>query len=402
MYSFGGILAIQGLFELGFNQVLQQYVSHERPLIRIFKGTIRGGQREALLRLRVCFRIAVIWYGLLGFIVLIVVGIYGDRFFAIHNEGEANWRIGWWILVTSSVFSVLTQPFMLVINGLDFVSFVNKWRTLSIIIQTVVLWAALGSGLSIMAQGLSAWVGAVCLIIPFWLAFYPLYRTLSSKVEFVRFRPLFSQIFRLQTRTAATWMTGYLVYQAFSPILLLTTDAIRVGQFGMTQAVLASAASFPLAWVQTKLPRIGAALGVHDFALSKKLFKEGMVRVMVLSVPVLVGAYAILFGMQARFFTGQRILSVPEASLLIAGFAAQNVVLATGGFVRAHKADPFVLMAWVQAGVTVSLLWLLSVKFSLMGAAIAFVSSWLIAAIWGCTIFLRFWNDPVTHLPPKH
>jgi len=400
-YAFGGILAIQGLFELGFNQVIQQYVSHERPFVRISNVRIQGGRREALSNLRVLFRIAIAWYLLLAFVVLAVVGLYGNHFFASRSEAAEGWQMGWWLLVTASCLSVLCQPLILVINGLNFVSFVNKWRTVSTILQTLALWGALAAGLTIKAPGVSAWVGASALLVPFIVFFLPLFFTLGQKAKSKNFWPIFGQLFRLQTKTGLSWITGYFVFQIFNPILFLTTDEARTGYFGMTQAVLASAASFPLAWVQTKLPSIGAALGAGEPLVARSIFREGMTRVLAFSLPALLGAYSLLFLMQHFFFKEQRIMGVAESMLLVAGFVAQNAVLSMASFCRAHKAEPFVIMSWVQATSTVALLWILSERFSLLGAALSFFVSWILAAVWCSIIFRRFWSDSTTPLSGK-
>lgn len=393
LYSFGSILAVQTMFELGFNQVLLQFVSHEAHYVRRgVGGCILRGTKAALSRLRLFLRLGLLWYALVALVVLAGIGPFGVSFFGPRADGVEGWEAAWWLVVAATAANILIQPLVIIINGLDYVAFINRVRTVSTIVQTIALWLSLASGLALKSPGVSAIVGALMLAIPCLWWFRPLLSSLSRSPKTERLGPLFGQIFRLQSKTALTWMTGFFVFQIFNPLLLDKVGAVAAGQFGMTQALLGSAAAFPLAWVQTKLPLIGAFLGKGLAAEARALFRESFIRVVVLSVPAIFGALLMLQVLQYFLFSTPRALPPLEGSLLAAGFVLQNISMAMVSYVRAHKQEPFVIMAWAQAIVTTGSLWLLSSLIGLPGASIAYLLSWTLALVWTVVIFRRFWR----------
>jgi O-antigen/teichoic acid export membrane protein len=392
-YSFGSILAIQSMFELGFNQVLLQFVSHEAHSVRRgSRGSLIGGTQLALSRVRIFFRLGIVWYALVALVVLLGLGPFGMAFFGPRAGGAPGWEVAWLILVGGTALNVIIQPVIILINGLDYVAFVNRVRTVSTIVQTLALWGALAAGLSLTAPGFSVLIGTVVLLLPCLWWFRPLLGALVRSPRSGELRSLFFRVFHLQSKTALTWMTGFFVFQIFNPVLLAKVGAVEAGQFGMTQALLGSAAAFPLAWVQTRLPRIGAYLGRSEHAMAKSLFREGFIRAVVLSIPAIFGALLVLEVLQHFFFSTQRALGPVDGAILAGGFVLHNVSSAMVSYVRAHKQEPFVLLAWSQALVTTGSLLLLVQSAGLRGASLAYLLSALFGVVWCFQIFRRFWR----------
>src|SRR4051794_33803552 len=106
-YTFGSILALQVLFELGLTQLIIQFTSHERSHLEWAPhGTLTGDVR-AKSRLASLLRASVKWYGTAAILVVVVVLPAGFWLFGMRavETQTVMWRLPWVLFVLLSAIS---------------------------------------------------------------------------------------------------------------------------------------------------------------------------------------------------------------------------------------------------------------------------------------------------------
>lgn len=173
----------------------------------------------------------------------------------------------------------------------------------------------------------------------------------------------------MQWRFAITIVSGYFIYQLFTPVLFHYHGAIVAGRMGMTLAVVNTLSGISLAWVNARVPTFGALIARKDWKSLDSLFARALRQSLgVISAGACVGL-GIVWVLQQFPSIGTRFLPASQVALLLAATVLNHVVNAFALYLRAHKREPLVWIA-VGAAILVGLsTWLLGKYFSSLGVA---------------------------------
>src|ERR1700689_1024216 len=85
-YTFGSLVALQIVFELGFSFVILQMASHERAHLTISPDYVNGGDPRGQPRLASVFQKSLRWYSIAAVLMAALLTPAGWHFFAIHQH----------------------------------------------------------------------------------------------------------------------------------------------------------------------------------------------------------------------------------------------------------------------------------------------------------------------------
>src|SRR5580698_7151699 len=96
-YTFGSLVALQIVFELGFSFVILQMASHERAHLTISTDYVISGDPRAHARLASVLQKSVRWYSIAAVLMAALLIPAGWYFFASHRHaGQAvSWQLPW-------------------------------------------------------------------------------------------------------------------------------------------------------------------------------------------------------------------------------------------------------------------------------------------------------------------
>src|ERR1700734_3422749 len=84
-YTFGSLVALQIVFELGFSFVILQMASHERAHLTFSPDGLISGNAVAHARLASVLQKALLWYTSAAFFLAVFLLIAGTHFFSAHQ-----------------------------------------------------------------------------------------------------------------------------------------------------------------------------------------------------------------------------------------------------------------------------------------------------------------------------
>ncbi len=345
-YTFASVLGFQVFLELGLTYVIMQFASHERAKLRISNAGTIDGDMESKARLASLLRIALRWYILASILFVCLILPSGFLILAQNATVQIAWQIPWMLVVFLTAFTFFLSPISAIIEGCGLVASVARFRFLQSVIANIVLWGSLLASARLFSLFFYAATNLLCQII--WLAL--LYRHFlidllkSTKATF----PILwkDEIWPFQWRIALSWLSGYFIVQAFTPLLFIFRGAVEAGRMGMSLSLMSVVSSTSLTWVYTKAPRFGILAARGNINELDNLFFSSLrnaIATALLTSAILLSSLALF-----NYFEFQLVNRVlPLTPLLFLTFSTLLAVIvsAEATYLRAFKKEPFLIIS---------------------------------------------------------
>ena len=120
-YTFGSLVALQVVFELGFSFVILQLASHERAHISISSDGSVTGDSHAHARLASVLQKTVRWYSAAAVFLFLFLLFAGIHFFNAHQQpGQpVSWRSAWWLTAMMASITFQLDPILSFLKDAD-------------------------------------------------------------------------------------------------------------------------------------------------------------------------------------------------------------------------------------------------------------------------------------------
>jgi hypothetical protein len=350
-YTFGSLVALQIVFELGFSIVILQLASHERAHLSIAEDGTVSGDPIAHERLASVLQKSMRWYTtgaiFLG-CALLPAGFY---FFADqrHLVQAVAWRIPWCMVALATTFTFQIDPILSFLEGCGFVANIARLRLAQAMLGGVLMWLALSTRHGLFAPAMMI-VGQVVVGVA-WL-----YRRRALLLGLLRYKTgLYRirwshEVWPFQWRIAVSWICGYFIFQLYTPVLFAYRGAVEAGQMGMSLSIAGALSAVSVAWVNTKAAPFGALIARKEYRELDRVFFRAMghsLMVYVAGAATVWGAVVYLNLAHIRF--AQRVLSPALLACLLLGTLINVVVIAQSVYLRAHKQEKYLTSAIISA-----------------------------------------------------
>jgi len=152
----------------------------------------------------------------------------------------------------------------------------------------------------------------------------------------------------MQWRIALSWLSGYLTFSLFTPVLFRFDGAVVAGQMGMSWSLIQAVSGVAALLVQTKAPAFGILIARRNWPeLDRIALRVGLSSFLLAVAGVLaVGIFAYLLQV-FHFRLAGRLLALPVLILFSAGMLAVQFTFPFAIYLRAHKREPFMVMSMV-------------------------------------------------------
>jgi hypothetical protein len=166
----------------------------------------------------------------------------------------------------------------------------------------------------------------------------------------------------------------------------------------MTVAAATAISSAAFAVMATKVPRLAILAAGRDYPAMDALFRRATVSsVLVSAAGAALFLSLLAFARRLDLELASRFLPTLETSLFLAALVLQQVRFAMGSYLRAHKAEPFVLLSVVEGLAAVPLLTVLGRDFGALGIILGFLALTTVTLFPAFRIFTSFrrtWHVP--------
>jgi hypothetical protein len=351
-YTFGSLVALQIVFELGFSFVILQMASHERAHLTISSADEISGDQIAHARLASVLQKAVRWYSSAAVLLGIFLILAGSRFFAAHGQTGAppvHWRVAWYATAIAAAVTFQIDPVLSFMEGCGYVANVARVRFVQAAMGSVLAWCALASHHGLFAPAMVIAGNAAVAIL--WL-----FRHRRLLLGLLRHDPAahrvhwFREVWHFQWRIAISWLCGYFIFQLFNPVLFAYRGAVVAGQMGMSLGLANALQSVAISWLNTKAAPFGAMVARKEYARMDRIFFPALKQSVAVFMAGALSIYLAACYLNIRHLQfAERLLSPACLAGLLLASTINVVVFGEALYLRAHKQEKFLLVSVLGA-----------------------------------------------------
>jgi O-antigen/teichoic acid export membrane protein len=350
-YTFGSLVALQIIFELGFSFVILQLASHERAKLSISLDHKISGDETAHARLASVVQKSVRWYSVAAVLMVATLLPAGLFFFSTHQSAGSivHWRFPWCFTALMAALNFQLDPLLSFLEGCGYVPEVARLRFFQSMIGSFLAWAALISHHGLFAPSMMLLGMASGSVI--WLLGKRklLLGLLRHKVGTDRIR-WNQEVWPFQWRIAVSWLCGYFLFWIFNPVLFAFRGPVEAGQMGMSLSLANAIQAIAVSWISTKSAPFGALIARKEYRLLDHTFFQALRQAVVVSVAGALCAWIGCIYLNAHHFRfAQRLLDPISLGILLVYMAINVVIVSQAYYLRAHKQEVFFTNSLVGA-----------------------------------------------------
>jgi len=344
-YTFGSLIALQIVFELGFSFVIMQVASHERAHLVFSPGGRISGNAASHARLASVLQKTIRWYTSAAVLLAVFLLTAGSHFFARHHHAGDNvaWHFPWYAAALSATVTFQIDPILSFMEGCGFVPNVARLRFAQAVTGSSLAWLALGVHHGLFAPAMIIFGNAS--IASIWI-----FRQRNLLLPLLRFPPgehrihWMKEVWPFQWRIAVSWLSGYFIFQLYNPVLFAFHGSVVAGQMGMSLSLTNALISIAISWINTKAAPFGAMIARKEYASLDHLFFRAVRQSFTVCV---VGALIVWLGVfymnWDHIALAHRVLDPLSLGILLATAPLNVIVFAEATYLRAHKQEKFLL-----------------------------------------------------------
>jgi len=350
-YTFGSLIALQIVFELGFSFVILQLASHERAHLTLAPDDTMSGDEVAHDRLASVLQKTVRWYSCAAILLCIFLLTAGTHFFSSHRQigQHVGWGLPWMFTSLAATLTFQLDPLLSFMEGCGFVAAVARQRFLQAVTGSVLAWLALFLHRGLFAPGMMILGNAA--VSTLWLIskrglLGPLLRRKPGdhKIQWIR------EVWPFQWRIAVSWLCGYFIFQLYKPVLFAYHGAVVAGQIGMSLSLTNALLSVSISWINTKAAPFGVLIARKQYADLDHMFFRSLWQSLGVCVT---GAICIWLGILYLDLIGNplahRVIDPLSLALLLGTAPISAATFAQATYLRAHKQEKFLLNSILSA-----------------------------------------------------
>ena len=410
-YTFISLAALSTFADLGFTIIVGQFSAHEYAHLKINENGLLEGDKEHLERIISLFRFILKW----AVVVLIVAfPIIGGAGIAALNVPGSNpeeimlikeWIVPWLLYILCSGLNFFASIILSFFEGCNQIGKIQRNRLIGSIVSTLVTWVLLFLKPSLYVLAISAALGVVVnFALLFWRFHKLLKQLLKQKIEgqYKWFKSFMSLIWKY----ALSWVSGYFIFQIYTPLAKMRFGAVAAGQVGITITLIQACFAIANVWVFVATPKLNMAASKGDWRGMDDLFKKNTllsIATYLFGALCIVGGYLLFINPPADVYLLNKIsellhrfLGILPMCFLLGAYLLQVPINSVATYGRAHKYEPFMVPSIINAvivfGITMLCVFTLSVDYifiGILGANVVLV----FVALWMYKKRKNFWHE---------
>jgi O-antigen/teichoic acid export membrane protein len=398
-YTFGSLVAMQMIFELGFSFVILQLASHERARLSISADYEITGDPIAHARLASVIQKSVRWYSVAAVLLAATLVPVGFHFFSTHQHAGPTvfWRLPWCFAALMAALNFQIDPFLSFLEGCGYVPEVARLRFMQSVTGSLLAWCALASHHGLFAPSMMLFGMAFSALV--WLARkHKLllgllrYHTGSDRIRWNE------EVWPFQWRIAVSWFCGYFIFWLFNPVLFAYRGPVEAGQMGMTLSLVNAIQNIAVSWVSTKSAPFGTLIARKQYQQLDQTFFQALRQAFAVSLAGALTAWlgCIYLNFQHLRFA-QRLLDPFSLGLLLILMITNVVIFSEAFYLRAHKQEVFFVNSIVGAVLVTACTLFFGRRYGAFGIAVSCCLGNVVSLVWATYKFRKYrrlWHTP--------
>ena len=355
-YTFLSLGSLTVFAEMGFFNIISQFVSHEFAHLTENNDGIISGADEKIEIFISFIHFALKFYSFIIPIAFCLLTFIGFAFLK-HSGSNFSIILAWIMYSFTGAVTLLVSLCGSILNGCNKVADVQKRTFFSLLLSSLGIWTALLLGFKLWGLFVATLLNIISGIILFYLISPNLWEQIFRSKPLKPYNWL-SETLPLQWRYALSWISGYFIFQFITPVTMFYAGAEAAGKIGLSISLVWSVLMTANIWSGTKVPLFNMFIAKNERKNLDKLFEITLKQ----SISVFcAGSFLLLFictFLFPLFHCNNRILSPFEIFLLIIIALIAVIVSNWATYLRAHKQEPYVWLSVASAILIGTAVWL--------------------------------------------
>jgi hypothetical protein len=275
-YTFLSIAALYSVFEMGLASALIQVTAYMFVKLHwLSQGRVAGDAAAAFTSFFSRSVKVYVYFALAFVIVSLSVGFYIFSHKTSHAVLTETWLWPWIFLVSMTACSMLTLPFLAVVEGSGDIAEVYKIKLIQGVSGAILCWLVLLMGGWLWATVMVPLCSVLVVVI--WLIKKRIY--LIQSVFAVNAGSSFDwkrEIFPLQWRIGLNWISVFFMAQLATPILFYYQNPVVAGQMGLSLTIVNMLAIVSQSWIARRVPALAQAVARREWEVLDHLFRKDL------------------------------------------------------------------------------------------------------------------------------
>lgn len=348
-FTITSLAALVTLADLGFSNIILQFAAHEFAFLHHDENNSISGSKENLLKLSSLFKFTLKW--VTGIVLLVFPCIMLISFFVLSSKHTlVSWGFPWLIFNVASILILFNNTILAFIEGCDSVGDTHKIRLLSAFVLTLIIFPLLVGNFKIYSLAIAYLVSA---IVGFFIIFYRygnMLRILLYQAKLLNYNWR-QRIIPLISRYSVSWISGYIIFQLFTPIAFSSYGSIMAGKVGISLALWMAAFSLSNSWMVSVTPQINILISMGNYPELNRLFIRNLFLSILTYLLGVVVFWIIYFVLKTNLYLVflDRFVGIKGMIFLSSAWFFQLIINAMALYMRSHKEEPLMVISFVSA-----------------------------------------------------
>ena len=349
-YTFGSLVALQIIFELGFSFVILQLASHERAELSITSDYEITGNPIARARLASVIQKSVRWYSVAALLMFATVLPLGLYFFSSHDRTHTvSWLAPWCLDALMAALNFQLDPLLSFLEGCGYVPEVARLRFMQSVTGSLLAWLALALHHGLFAPSMMLFGMALASLV--WLAskrrlLLGLLRHQAGSNR-ISWR---AEVWPFQWRIAVSSFCGYFIFWLFNPVLFAFRGPVEAGQMGMSLSLANAIQAIAVSWVSTKSAPFGTLIARKEYGRLDHAFFQAIRQAVAVAIAGALTAWlGVIYLNLHHIRFAHRLLDPFSIAMLMVMMITNVAIFAEAYYLRAHKQEVLLLNSIVGA-----------------------------------------------------
>lgn len=394
-YTFASILALHIFFELGLSQVVVQLVGHEVAHLRMTDQRLHG-ERFRIDRLASLVQLLRRWYCVAALLFAVMGGAAGAVFF--FQQGQLpplDWAFVWIALTLCTAINLAYMPALALFEGTGQVGQVARLRLIQSAVGYAGVWAIFFCGGRLWAAVAVPLVSGI--MTTYWL------RRQGALYQWLKQEPFAEhhridwrrEVLPFQWRIAVSWISGYFIFYAFTPLIFAHQGAAEAGRFGMAMTIFNSVSAVGMSWINAKAPQFGMHISRGERTALNALFLAVLKRSLAFTASASIAVVATALVLDHADLRFMDRISDPAVIASLGIVCLLNcIIFSVATYMRAHREEPMLAVS-VTTGIGTALIAYFGSIQSVTAMSAGYVLFIALVALpWSLNLFMRYFKRP--------
>ena len=343
-YTFGSLIILQTLLELGMGQAIIQFISNEWGKLSILNFAEINFKEQKFQSIKDLVQLAISWYTMIALFVLFIMLPLGYFFFITTNTpANINWVTPWIFLCIFISLNVLLMPFFYFLQGCNKVKSYWFYRFLQQGISGIVAIIAIISGAALYTYSLISLSILATSILFLAIKYKKIIIDIINTFNFKFNRSKMKEVWALQWKIALSTLTTIYTLQAFVPILFKYQGPVVAGQMGMSLTLTNILLGISSNWFIVNAPMFGILIASNQISTLHHLFKKSLIMAISFATIGAIILIVLIRLIEIYYFElAERILPLNIISLLLLSIIINTILFSFSTYFRSHRKEPLI------------------------------------------------------------